>query len=245
MRKLSVKTKFMLQVMFGFFISGIICLKVFLGNDKIDRIAANNIQISILIFLGIISVSLFASYIFNYVKGKVFEKPIYIEKLLNVLNYQVLLFALMYFFIDTLFDNSYLQLPPFLTDKYLILNIFIFATFLITYKLKNKEISVRQIVITALISGFLFFQLNCIEIIFIVLYFLLMRAIEKNDHIIRKVLNLYYKFNGKKGLKLLGGTLSVMAVIFSKNIGAALITISVIAFLGLSLNQILKAYYYM
>ena len=70
MRKLSVKTKFMLQVMFGFFISGIICLKVLLGNDKIDRIAANNIQISILIFLGIISVSLFASYIFNMLKEK-------------------------------------------------------------------------------------------------------------------------------------------------------------------------------
>lgn len=186
MRKLRGKTKFILQVVLGFLFSALVYTKALFGNDIIDEIAAKNLALFLVLFTGVVFASLLANYGFDRVKEQILIDLGKIWHLLSILNYQIMLFSLIYFFMDTIFDNAYIKVP-FHADNYnIILNLSILSVFTIIYRLRNKKCTIKQLAKTAMISGIIILQLNYIEILFFSLYFIFLLCIKRG----RRLMNL-------------------------------------------------------
>lgn len=230
MKKLEVKNKFFLQVVLGFLFSGLVCINGLLGNDRMDEIVANNLTLSVVLFISIILFSLLTNYIFDCVKDKIFENPDNIGYILSILNYQVILFALVYFFMDALFDNVYIEVQVNAVNSNLILNISILVGAAIFYKFKNKKCTNRQFAKVLLIGGILVIQLNYIEILFFCLYFVILKVMEKNKSKISKVINIY-KIEEKNIKKILGGSFFAFLSICSRDVYGLFISVTIMSLL--------------
>lgn len=217
MRKLTIKNKFILQVVLGFLFSGLVCIKVLWGNKRIDEIAAGNFEVFLALFISIVMASLFINYIFVCIKDKIFENPGNPGNLLRILNYQVVLFALMYFFMDTLFDNAYIKMPFHMSHCNQIVNISILIIFSIVYKFKSKDCTMRQLIKVIVVFALLALQLNYIEILFFSCYFTVLLILEKNKRLVSKVINTC-KITREDAKKIVIGVLFVFLNIFSRDV---------------------------
>ncbi len=242
MRKLTIKNKFILQVVLGFLFSGLVYIKVLWGNKRIDEIAAGNFEVFLALFISIVLASLFINYIFVCLKDKIFENPGNLENLLRILNYQVALFALMYFFMDTLFDNVYIKMPLHVTQNNQFVNISILIIFFIVYKLKNKDCTMRQLIKVIVVFALLALQLNYIEILFFSCYFTVLLILEKNKSLVSKWINTY-KIHGEDTKKIVIGALFVFLNMFSRDVYGLMTSMIIMIILLYIAYQSQQAYF--
>lgn len=230
MKKFFAKNKFMIQVVVGFIFSFLVFGNVLIGNDEIDRMIANNVQLSVVLFITIILAAFFTNYVLERVKNGMLEKPNLLMSILNILNYQVFLFALLYFFMDTIFNNAYIPMPFGNGKGNTIVNVGILIAFAIGYKLKNKECTTKQWIVTVAISSILILQINYIEMIFLVFYFLVLSLMKKGSGWIEVVLR-----KDNQWIRTLEGRIALVCIllaaafVFSGNIYGFLIAFVVMS----------------
>lgn len=235
MKKLVVKNKLMIQVILGFLFSLLVFGNVLFGNDKIDRIIASNMKLSVILFISIIVAALFTNFVLDYMKNGILEKPNLLISILKVLNYQVFLFALLYFFMDTLFNNVYIQMPFDIGKRNPIVNVAVLIGFAIVCKLRNKESTKKQWLITVAISSILILQINYIEMIFLSFYFLVFSLMKRESHRVEDMIGTNsHRAGSCEGTIVVGGFLIAIAVAFCGNIYgffAAFVVISIVVFI--------------
>ncbi len=235
MKKLVVKNKLMIQVILGFLFSLLVFRNVMFGNDKIDRIIANNVKLSVILFISITVAALVTNFVLDYMKNGILEKPNMVISVLKVLNYQVFLFALLYFFMDTLFNNTYIRMPFDMGKRNPIVNVIVLIGFAIVCKLRNRQSTKKQWLITVAISSILILQINYIEMIFLSIYFLVFSLMKKESHRVEDMIGTNsHRVGSLEGTIVVGGFLIAIAVAFCDNIYGffvAFVVISIVVFI--------------
>lgn len=163
------KKKFYFQVAFNFFFSLAIYLEITFGNAGLDRFAAKYDKAVILLLLLITLCSVWLGSSFYRQMTQVQKQPEKMPALLQMMNIEVFLFSLIFFFMDALFDNPYLSLVPEELSK---CNPFINGAMIlgivgVQYLRKRKTMKKKQAVFQMIFWAFIGLGMNYMEIIFL------------------------------------------------------------------------------
>lgn len=219
----------------GFLFSLLVFGNVLSKNPKIDKIIADNVKLSVVLFITIALAALFTNYVLDHMKNAMFQKPDLVIEILKILNYQVFLFTLLYFFMDTIFHNAYIPMPFSNRKASPIVNAGILIVFSIFYKIKNRDCTLKQWIITVAVSSILILQINYIEILFLLMYFLVFSIMKKNKHMIAKLLESDASCKRRHFAKILSVVILLsLSAIFSVNLYsfiAAIVVMAVVIFI--------------
>lgn len=163
------KKKFYFQVAFNFLFSLVIYLEITFGNTGWDRFLAKYDKVMLLCFFLVTLCSVWLSSLFQKQISEVQKKPEKIPVVLQMMNLEVFLFSILFFFMDALFDNPFLSLVPKELSK---CNPFfngaiILGAIGLQYFVKRKTMKKKQVVMEMIFWAVIGLGLNYMEIVFL------------------------------------------------------------------------------
>ena len=171
MKKLSVKSKIIIQTLLGLFFSIVIYVMVMVGCERAYKFAAENKIIVILMMILSMGLSICVTNQLVDVKQKAEENGQLLLKVLTLINNQVILFSIIYLCMDLLFDNPYIKIAGYITNHSVMANIGLVALIITIFVLCKKIELKKQVIISSFFVFVLIIQLNYLEIVFLGTYF--------------------------------------------------------------------------
>lgn len=163
------KKKFYFQVAFNFLFSLVIYLQITFGNVGWDRFAAKYDKVMILCFILVMMCSIWLSSLFQKQIGEIQKKPEKMPVVLQMMNLEVFLFSILFFFMDVLFDNPFLTLVPKELSKCnpFLNGVIILGAVGVQYLIKRKTMKKKQAVIEIIVWAIIGLGMNYVEIVFL------------------------------------------------------------------------------
>lgn len=163
------KKKFYFQVAFNFLFSLVIYLEITFGNVGLDRFAAKYDKVMILCFILVMMCSVWLSSLFQKQIGEIQQKPEKMPVVLQMMNLEVFLFSILFFFMDVLFDNPFLALVPKELSKCnpFFNGVIILGAVGVQYLIKRKTMRKKQAVIEIIVWTVIGLGMNYVEIVFL------------------------------------------------------------------------------
>lgn len=188
MRKFS-KKKFYVQVAFNFFFSLVIYLEITFGNAGLDRFAAKYDKVMLLCFFLVTLCSVWLSSLFQKEIREIQKKPEKMPLVLQMMNMEVFLFAVLFFLMDALFDNPFLSLVPQALSKCnpLFNGAIILGAVGVQYLIKRKTMKKKQAAVEMIFWVLIGLGMNYMEIVFLGGYLGMVVLISKIQEQRRKV----------------------------------------------------------
>lgn len=163
------KKKFYFQVAFNFLFSLVIYLQITFGNVGWDRFAVKYDKVMILCFILVMMCSIWLSSLFQKQIGEIQKKPEKMPVVLQMMNLEVFLFSILFFFMDVLFDNPFLTLVPKELSKCnpFLNGVIILGAVGVQYLIKRKTMKKKQAVIEIIVWAIIGLGMNYVEIVFL------------------------------------------------------------------------------
>ncbi len=163
------KKKFYFQVAFNFLFSLVLYLEITFGNVGLDRFAAKYDKVMIFCFILVMMCSVWLSSLFQKQIGEIQQKPEKMPVVLQMMNLEVFLFSILFFFMDVLFDNPFLALvPKELSQCNPFFNgVIILGAVGVQYLIKRKTMRKKQAVIEIIVWTVIGLGMNYVEIVFL------------------------------------------------------------------------------